>query len=67
MEDGILLFKQCLLDETSLERKEMMDGRGSVKRVLSRYFKHLKESDTGRMSARVLSRRRLHFAVSFFM
>ena len=52
--------------ETSLERKEMMDRRGSAKRALTRCFKHLKENGTGRMSAMVLGRRQLHFTVSFF-
>ena len=59
-------LKKCLLDETFLERKEMMDGRDSAKHALTRCFKQLKESDTVRMSAKVLSRRQLCFTVSFF-
>lgn len=50
-------LKKYLLDDASLERKEMIDGRESMKISLTRHYKHLKESDTGRMSARVLSRR----------
>jgi len=50
-------LKVHLLDDSSVERKELTDARESMKIALIRHFKHLKESDTGRMSARVLIRR----------